>query len=120
MASPDKLSRIVGHLKEPGSGDEASGANPFDLADSSDDELGQDGAVVDRCGVVRRLSFSAADSTCLGGPCPPNCLLACSAAPAPALFLSCPRRQYLKHRAHKLTNPKTKGHQGGSPGSTRQ
>ncbi|PRW33225.1 outer dynein arm-docking complex subunit 1 [Chlorella sorokiniana] len=68
------LTRVVGYVEDPGSsGDEGAGANPFDLAGSSDDELEEGGGLVDR--------------------------------------------QYLKHRAHALTNPKSKGRAGAAGGS---
>jgi len=43
------LTRVVGYVEDPSSsGDEGAGANPFDLAGSSDDELEEGGGLVDR------------------------------------------------------------------------
>lgn len=117
-ASPDKLARIVGHLEEPSSGEDGAGANPFDLG-SSDDEAEEGGAVVDRWGWGRRgrgLSRTSCRAPMPMRPPLPAADLS-AAAPAPPPVSPRPCRQYLKHRAHKLTNPKTKGHHGAGGGS---
>lgn len=108
-------------MEEPGSSEEE--ANPFDL-ESTDEEDGGDGGVVDRCG-GRRWALGGArclPTTCHTldrmEPCVQS-TCTCTFGPPPPLPLVAvppPCRQYLEHRAHKLINPKTKGHRaGGSP-----
>lgn len=121
------LKRIVGYVEEPGSGDDAG--NPFVLS-SSEDEVEEEG-VVDRCAAEMQgwwgwvVHGRASRWRGVGGagarpldaaasPQPPSwCdLLAHAHSNRYRLRPAASCRQYLKHRAHKLTNPKVRGKAG--------
>jgi hypothetical protein len=99
-AAQAALKRIAGYVEEPGS--DGEGANPFVL--SSSEGEGEEDGVVDRWdGRCASCSLPLALHYCRA--------VLKAASSDPSFLVTCLGvcRQYLKHRAHKLTNPRVRG-----------